>query len=105
MYKLDLKKAEEPEINCQHSLDHRKNKGIQKNIYFCFIDYIKVFDCVDHNKVWKILKEMGMPDHLTCLLKNLYAVKKQQLELDMNNRLVLNWERSMSSLYIVTLLI
>ena len=57
MYKLDLKKAEEPEINCQHSLDHRKNKGIQKNIYFCFIDYAKTFDCVDHNKLWKILRD------------------------------------------------
>ena len=72
---------------------------------FCFIDYAKAFDCEDHNKVWKILKEMGMPDHLTCLLKNLYAVKKQQLELDMNNRLVLNWERSTSRLYIVIQLI
>ena len=59
--------------NCQHLLDHRKSKGIQKNIYFCFIDYTKVFDCVDHNKLWKILKEMGIPDHLTCLLRNLYA--------------------------------
>ena len=48
-----------------------------------FIDYAKAFDCVDHNKPWKILKEMGIPDHLTCLLRNLYAVKKQQLELDM----------------------
>ena len=45
----------------------------QKNIYFCFIDYAKAFDCVDHNKMWKILKEMGIPDHLTCLLRNLYA--------------------------------
>ena len=45
----------------------------QKSMYFCFIDYVKAFDCVDHNKVWKILKEMGIPDHLTCLLRNLYA--------------------------------
>ena len=45
----------------------------EKNIYFCFIEYAKVFDCVDHNKLWKILKEMGIPDHLTCLLRNLYA--------------------------------
>ena len=50
-----------------------KVREFQKNIYFCFIDYAKAFDCVDHNKVWKILKEMGIPDHLTCLLKNLYA--------------------------------
>ena len=50
-----------------------KGRKFQKNIYFCFIDYAKAFDCVDHNKLWKILKEMGMPDHLTCLLRNLYA--------------------------------
>ena len=50
-----------------------KAREFQKNIYFCFIDYAKAFDCVDHNKVWKILKEMGIPDHLTCLLRNLYA--------------------------------
>ena len=58
----------------------------QKNIYVCFIDYAKTFDCVDHNKLWKILKEMGIPDHLTCLLRNLYAVKKQQLEPDMEQQ-------------------
>ena len=51
-------------------------RAFQKNIYFCFIDYIKAFDCVDHNKLWKILKEMGMPNHLTCLLRNLYADQK-----------------------------
>ena len=49
------------------------SKEFQKNIYFCFIDYIKAFDCLDHNKLWKILQEMGIPDHLTCLLRNLYA--------------------------------
>ena len=51
----------------------KKAREFQKNIYFCFIDYAKVFDCVDHNKLWKFLKEMGIPDHLTCLLRNLYA--------------------------------
>ena len=51
----------------------KKGREFQKNIYFCFIDYAKVFDCVDHNKLWQILKEMGIPDHLTCLLRNLYA--------------------------------
>ena len=51
----------------------KKSREFQKNIYFCFIDYAKAFDCVDHNKLWKILKEMGIPDHLTCLLRNLYA--------------------------------
>ena len=51
----------------------KKTREFQKNIYFCFIDYTKAFDCVDHNKLWKILKEMGIPDHLTCLLRNLYV--------------------------------
>ena len=64
----------------------RKAREFQKNIYFCFIDYAKAFDCVDHNKLWKILKEMGIPDHLTRLLKNLYAGGKQQLELDMEQQ-------------------
>ena len=61
----------------------KKARELQKNIYFCFIDYAKAFDCVDHNQLWKILKEMGIPDHLTCLLRNLYACQEQQLELDM----------------------
>ena len=60
-----------------------KRRDFQKNIYFCFIDYAKAFDCVDHNKLWKILKEMGILDHLTGLLKNLYA---GQLELDMEQQ-------------------
>ena len=59
-----------------------KAREFQKNIYFCFIDYAKAFDCVDHNKPWKILKEMGIPDHLTCLLRNLYA-SQEVTELDM----------------------
>ena len=57
-----------------------KTRELQKNIYFCFIDYTKAFDCVDHNKLWKALTEMGIPDHLTCLLRNLCWVQKQQLE-------------------------
>ena len=63
-----------------------KAKEFQKNIYFCFTDYAKAFDCVDHNKLWKILQERGMPGHLTCLLRNLMQVKKQQLELDMEQQ-------------------
>ena len=60
--------------NCQHPLDHQKSKKVpEKNIYFCFIDYSKALDSVDHNKLLKILQEMGIPDHLTCLLRNLYA--------------------------------
>ena len=82
-----------------------KARKFQKNIYFCFIDYAKAFDCVDHNKLWKILKEMGIVDHLTCLLKICMQVRKQHLELDMEHTLVLNRERSMSRLYIVTQLI
>ena len=61
-----------------------KAREFQRNIYFCFIDFAKAFDCMDHNKLWKILKEMGIPDLLTCLLRNLYA--KQQLELDMEQQ-------------------
>ena len=63
-----------------------KVREFQKSIYFCFIDYAKAFDCVDHNKLWKILKEMGIPDHLTCLLRNLYSGQEQQLELDMEQQ-------------------
>ena len=71
MYKLDLEKAEEPEINICWIIE--KAVEFQKNIYFCFIDYAKAFDCVDHNKLWNILKEMGIPDHITCLLRDLHA--------------------------------
>ena len=73
MFKLDLEKAEEPEIKSPTSAGSSKEQQFQKNIYFCLIDYAKVFYCVDHNKLWKILKEIGIPDHLTCLLRNLYA--------------------------------
>ena len=59
-----------------------KARELQKNIYFCFIDYAKAFDCVDHKKLWEILKKMGIPAHLTCLLRNLYAGQGQELELD-----------------------
>ena len=76
-------------------------RGFQKNTYFCFIDYAKAFDCVDHNKLWKILKEMGIPDHLTCHLRNLYA-GQEVTESDTEQQ---NSERSMSRLYIATLLI
>src|SRR5574337_54707 len=74
MFKLVLEKAEEPEIKFPTSAgSSKKQESSRKNIYFCFIDYAKAFDCVDHNKLWKILKEMSIPDHLTCLLRNLYA--------------------------------
>ena len=73
IFKLDLEKAEEPEIRLPTSVgSSKKASEFKKNIYFCFIDYAKAFDCVDHNKLWKILKETGIPDHLICLLRNLY---------------------------------
>jgi len=78
MFKLDLEKAEEPEIPIDNQIANiywimEKGREFQKNIYFWFIDYTKAFDCVDHNKLWKILQEIGILDHLTCLLRNLYA--------------------------------
>ena len=76
MFRLVFKKVEEPEIQLPTCWIIKKAKEFQKNIYFCFIDYAKVSDYVDHNKLWKILKEMGIPDHLTCVLRNLYAGKK-----------------------------
>ena len=73
MYKLNLKKAEEPEINLLTSGGSQKEQENSRRTYFFFIDYAKAFDSVDHNKLWKVLQEMGIPDHLTCLLRNLYA--------------------------------
>ena len=74
MFKLDLEKAEEPDIKLPTTVESSKKQDrSRKNIYFCFIDYAKAFDCVDHNKLWEILKEMGIPGHLTCFLRNLYA--------------------------------
>ena len=74
MFKLVLEKAEEPETKLPTSAgSSKKAKEFQKNIYFCFTDYVKAFDCVDHHKLWKIFQEMVIPDHRTCLLRNLYA--------------------------------
>src|SRR5574337_283657 len=74
MFKVDLERAEEPEIKLPTSTGSlKRQESSRKNIYFCFIDYAKAFDCVDHNKLWKIREEMGIPDDLTCLLRNLYA--------------------------------
>ena len=73
MFKLVLEKAAEPEIKLPTSTGSWKKQEFQKNIYFCFIDYAKDFDCVDRNKLWKILQKMGIPNHLICLLRNLYA--------------------------------
>ena len=80
-----------------------KAREFQKNI--CFIDYVKAFDCVDHNKLWEIRKEMRIPDHLICLLRNLYAGQEATCNNMEQHRLVPNWERRKSRLHIVTLLI
>ena len=71
MSRMDLEKAEEQEIKFPTSAGSSKKREFQKNMYYCFIGFAKAFDSVDHNKLWKILKEMGIPDHLTCLFKNL----------------------------------
>ena len=72
-----FRKGQEPEIKLPTSTgSSKKQDNSRKNIYFCFTDYAKAFNCVDHHKLWEILKEMGMPDNLTCLLRNLYAGKE-----------------------------
>ena len=87
MIKIGLEKAEEPEIKLPTSAgSSKKQESSRKNIYFCFIDYTKAFDCVDHNKLWKILKEMGIPDRLTASWETYMQVRKQQLELDMEQQ-------------------
>ena len=83
----------------------KKAREFQKNIYFYFIDYAKAFHCVNHNKLWKILKEMGIPDDLTCLLSNLYAGQKAATVPDMEQWTGSKWGKSTSKLYTVTLLI
>ena len=82
-----FKKAEDPEIKLPTSVgSSKKQESSRKNVYFCFIDYAKALDCVDHHKLWKILQEMGVPDHLTCLLRTYMQVRKQELELDMEQQ-------------------
>ena len=102
MFKLDLEKAEEPEIILPTSTGlSKKAREFQKNIYFCFIDYAKAFDCVGHNKLCKILKEMGIPDHLTCLLRNLYAGQEATVKTGHRTTDWLQIGKSTSRLYIV----
>ena len=79
MFKVDLEKAEEPEIKLPTSAGSSKKQ--ESSIYLCFIDYAKAFDCVDHNKLWKILKEIGIPDYLICLLRNLYAGQEARVRI------------------------
>ena len=85
------------------SLKKQKSSRKKKNLFLLYYD--KAFDCVDHHKMWKILKEMGIPDYLNCLLRNLYAGQETQLELGMEQQSGSKWKRSTSRLYIVTLLI
>ena len=83
MFKLVLEKTEEPEIKLPTSVGSlKKQESSRKKIYFCFIDYAKAIDSVEYNKLWKILQEMGIPDHLTCLLRNLYAGQKAAVRTD-----------------------
>ena len=86
MFKLVLEKEEEPEIKLPTSTGSWKKQESSRKTSICFIDYVTTFDCVDHNKLWKILKQMGIPDHLICLLKICMQVRKQQLELDMEQQ-------------------
>ena len=107
MFTLDLEKAEEQEIKLPTSIASlKKAREFQKNIYFCFIDYAKAFDFVDLKKLWKILKEMGIPDHLTCLLRNLFAGQEATVRIGHGTT---EWfqigKGGPSRLYIVTLLI
>ena len=92
-----FRKGEEPKIKLPTSIGSlKKAREFQKNLYFCFIDYAKIFDCVDHNKLWKILQEMEIPDHLTYLPRNLYAGQEATVRTGHAiNRLVPNHERSM----------
>ena len=101
MFKLDLEKAVEPEIKLSTSVGSSKKQESSRNIYFCFIDYAKAFDWITTN--WKILKEMGIPDHLTCLLRKLYAGQEATVRTGHGTT---DWfQIVMSRLYIVTLLI
>ena len=86
MYKLGLEKAEEPEAKLPTFVGSWESKGIPGNIHFCFFDYDKAFDYVDHNKLWKILQKMGKSEHPTCLWETCMQVKKQSLELDMEQQ-------------------
>ena len=102
MFKLVLEKVEEPEIKLQNILwIIKKVREFQENIYFCFIEYAKAFDCVDHSRLWKILKEMGIPDHLTCLLRELYVSQEATVRTGHGTT---DWFKIRKGAYIVTLL-
>ena len=105
MFKLDLEKAEEPGIKLPTSVgSSKKARKFQRNIYFCFIDYTKVFDYVEHNKLWKFFQEMGIPGYCTYLLRNLYAGQKAGLELEMeqwtDSKLASIWSAALSQYHL-----
>ena len=97
-YKLIQKKQRNQRSNCQHSLE--KAREFQRNLYCCFIGYTKAFNCVDHNILWKILKEMGIPDHLTCLLRNLYVSQKVAVR---TGHEATDWFKTEKGIYIKTI--
>ena len=106
IFRLDSEKADDQIANIHWIIE--KAREFQKKIYFCLIDSAKAFDCVDHNHLWNILKEMRIPDQFSCLLRNLHSSQEATVEQYMehwNGKLVPNWERSTSKLYIVTLCI
>ena len=106
IFRLDSEKADNQTASIHWIID--KAREFQKKIYFCLIDSAKAFDCVDHNHLWNILKEMGIPDQFSCLLRNLHAGQEATVGQDMeqcNGGLVQNWERNILRLDIVTLLI
>ena len=86
MYKLDLEKSQTRDQIANIHWIIKKAREFQKNVYFCFIDYVKAFDYMDHNKLWTILKEMGIPDHLTCLLRNLYSGQRAKVRTNMEQQ-------------------
>ena len=109
MFNLVAEEAEEPDIRLATSVELSKKQEFQKNIYFCFIDYTKDFDYMGHYKLWKIIQEMGIPDQLMCLLRNLYAVQETTVRTGHGTGLGTDWlqirKGVCSRLYIVTLLI
>ena len=105
MFKLALEKAEEPEIKLPASVGSSKKQEFQKNFYLCFIDYSKALDWVDHNKLWKILKELGHQTTLLASWEICMQIKKQQLEWDLEKQTGSKLETSTSRLYIITLFI
>ena len=105
MFKLDLEKAEARDQIANIFWIIEKAREFQKSIYFCFIDCAKAFDCVDHNKLWKILQEMGIPDHLTCLLRNLYASQEATVRTGHGTTDWFQIGKGVQRLYIVTLFI